>query len=323
MPILSIRHVTTYHYNRPVAFGEHRMMLRPRDDDDQKVIETEIKITPSPKQLTWTRDSFGNHVATAHFGGRARELRFASNVRLDHAPGDFRATDIENFARTYPFAYAPEDGPGLERFIQPLSPHPAIDLWSASFFRKDGSAGTYELLGDMTRTIRRTFKHVTRHEKGIQVPAWTLKIGSGSCRDLAVLMIAALRARGIAARFVSGYLHLADDDDDSAAGGNTHAWVQVYVPGPGWVDFDPSGGIVGNRNLIRVAVAHHPSEAIPLQGTWFGTAADHRAMKVAVKVTTAAAAGARDGRNIAMMNKRAGNGNEDAFLRRATGRPNG
>jgi transglutaminase-like putative cysteine protease len=287
MPILSIRHVTTYHYNQPVAFGEHRMMLRPRDDDDQKVIATELEITPRPTQLSWTRDSFGNHVAIAHFGDRACELRFVSNIRLDHAPADFRATDIEDFARTYPFAYAPEDWPGLERFIQPLSPHPPIDRWSATFFRKDGTADTHELLGDMTRTIRRTFKHLARHEKGIQAPAWTLKLGSGSCRDLAVLMIAALRARGIAARFVSGYLHLADDADDCAAGGNTHAWVQVYVPGPGWVDFDPSGGSVGNENHIRVAVAHDPREAIPLQGTWFGTAADHLAMKVAVTVTAA------------------------------------
>jgi transglutaminase-like putative cysteine protease len=294
MPILSVRHVTTYHYKQPVAFGEHRMMLRPRDDDDQKVIETELDITPRPKQLAWTRDSLGNHVATAHFDNRARELRVVSNIRVDHAPAGFRATDIRNFARTYPFAYAPEDWPGLERFIRPLSPHPEIDRWSARFFRKDGSADTHELLGNMTRTIMRTFKHVSRHEKGIQDPVCTLDLGSGSCRDLAVLMIAALRARGIAARFVSGYLHLPDDndDDDCAAGGNTHAWVQVYVPGPGWVDFDPSGGIVGNENLIRVAVAHHPCEAIPLQGTWFGTAADHLAMKVAVKVTMAAATGA-------------------------------
>ena len=154
MPILSIRHVTTYCYNKPVAFGEHRMMLRPRDDSDQKIIEAELEITPSPKQLAWTRDGFGNHVATAHFGGRARELRFTSSIRLDHAPRDFRAADIENFARTYPFAYAPEDWPELERFLQPLSPHPAIDLWSAAFFRRDGSADTYELLGNMTRTIR-------------------------------------------------------------------------------------------------------------------------------------------------------------------------
>ena len=285
MPILSVRHVTTYHYNRPVAFGEHRMMLRPRDDEDQKVIATELEITPGPKQLSWARDSFGNHVATAHFGGRARELRFVSRIRLDHRSRDFSAAGMEEFARTYPFAYPPEDRPGLERFMEPLSPHPAIDRWSATFFRKDGSADTHELLCEMTQTIRRTFKHVSRHEKGIQDPASTLDIGSGSCRDLAVLMLAALRARGIAARFVSGYLHLADDDDDCADGGNTHAWVQVYVPGPGWVDFDPSGGSVGNGNLVRVAVAHHPREAIPLQGTWFGTPADHLGMKVAVKVT--------------------------------------
>jgi transglutaminase-like putative cysteine protease len=296
MPIRNIRHVTTYHYNQPVAFGEHRMMLRPRDDDDQKVIEAELEITPKPKQLAWTRDSLGNHVATAQFDDRARELCFVSSIRLDHAPADFRATDIADFARTYPFAYAPEDRAGIEPFIQPLSPHPAIDRWSAAFFRDDGSADTYELLGAMTRTIRRTFKHVSRHEKGIQLPVCTLNLGSGSCRDLAVLMITALRSRGIAARFVSGYLHLTDDDDDDdddrVAGGNTHAWVQVCVPGAGWIDFDPSGGSVGNEKLIRVAVAHHPREAIPLQGTWFGAAADYLAMKVAVKVTTAAATGA-------------------------------
>jgi transglutaminase-like putative cysteine protease len=107
-------------------------------------------------------------------------------------------------------------------------------------------------------------------------------------------MIAALRARGIAVRFVSGYVHLLDDvlDDDDVTGGNTHAWVQVYVPGPGWVDFDPSSGIVGNQNLVRVAVAHHPREAIPLQGTWYGSASDHLAMKVAIKVKAAADADA-------------------------------
>src|ERR1700685_1372615 len=101
MPILSIRHVTAYRYNKPVAFGEHRMMLRPRDDGDQKVIAAELEITPRPRQLAWTRDSLGNHVATAPFDNRARELRVVSNIRVDHAPAGFRATDIRNFARTY------------------------------------------------------------------------------------------------------------------------------------------------------------------------------------------------------------------------------
>ena len=140
----------------------------------------------------------------------------------------------------------------------------------------------------MTQTIKRTFKHKARHEKGTQEPALTLKLASGSCRDVAMLMIEALRSLGIAARFVSGYLHLANDDDDGDAGGNTHAWVQAYVPGPGWVDFDPSSGKVGNQNLVRVAAVHDPREAIPLQGSWIGSRSDHLAMKVSVKVAAAA-----------------------------------
>ncbi len=288
MPILTVRHVTTYHYKQPVAFGEHRMMLRPRDDDDQKVLESELEITPGPSRLSWTRDIFGNHIAIACFADRASELRFASTVRIDLAPAGFRAADIEDFARTYPFAYAEEDRPRLARFIA-SSPHPRLDRWTARFLGPDGTADTRELLVGMTQTIRRTFRHVARHEKGTQDPIRTLTLASGSCRDLAAFMIAALRSLGIAARFVSGYLHLADDDDDRVTGGNTHAWVQVYVPGPGWVDFDPSSGMVGNENLVRVAVVHEPREAIPLQGTWIGTSSDHLAMKVAVKVTAAAA----------------------------------
>jgi transglutaminase-like putative cysteine protease len=273
------------------------MMLRPRDDDDQKLIHSKIEITPKPRQLTWTMDAFGNHVATADFADRAAELRFVSNIRLDQAPGGFRATDIADFARTYPFTYPAEDWPALERFTQLPSSHAELDRWSAAFFRTDGSADTHDLLVDMTRTIRRTFSHTARHQKGIQNPVQTLNLGSGSCRDLAVLMIAVLRSRGIAARFVSGYLHLpADGDDQNVTGGNTHAWTQVYVPGPGWVDFDPSGGIVGNRNLVRVAVVHHPREAIPLQGTWFGNASDHLAMKVAVKVAAQSDVGSGRGR---------------------------
>jgi transglutaminase-like putative cysteine protease len=289
MPILNIRHITTYHYYQPVAFGEHRMMLLPRDDDDQKVLRSEIEITPKPLQLTWSRDDFGNHLATARFDDRAAELRFVSNSHVDHAPAGFHATEIDDCARRYPFSYAADEWPDLKRYTQPPAARRDIDRWSAGFFRNDGSADTHDLLVDMTRTIRRTFKHVTRHQKGVQDPLHTLSLGSGSCRDLAMLMIAALRSRGIAARFVSGYVHLAQaDDEDELTGGNTHAWVQAYIPGPGWVDFDPSSGVVGNQNLVRVAVVHHPRDAIPLQGNWYGSASDHLAMKVAVKVKTAA-----------------------------------
>jgi transglutaminase-like putative cysteine protease len=288
MPILIIRHVTSYQYRHPVAFGEHQMMLRPRDDDDQKVLDSELEITPEPSGLMWTRDGFGNHVAIARFADRAAELRVASTIRVDHAPTGFRAAEIEHFARTHPFAYAAKDGPCLARFIVPPTAHRKLDRWVAGFLRPDGSADTDDLLVATTQTIRRTFKHVARHEKGTQDPIETLTRASGSCRDLATLMIAALRSLGIAARFVSGYLHLADGDDDRITGGNTHAWVQAYVPGLGWVDFDPSSGRVGNQDLVRVAAVREPREAIPLQGTWIGSASDHLAMKVAVKVRATA-----------------------------------
>jgi transglutaminase-like putative cysteine protease len=290
MPILTIRHLTTYSYKQPVAFGEHRMMLRPRDDDDQKLIESGLEITPEPSELFWTRDGFGNHVAIARFAGRASKLCFASTIRLVHEPAAFHATDIAHFARTYPFAYARADPPDLACFMTPLTTHPKLARWATTFLRKDGHTETHNLLADMTDTINRTFKHSARHENGTQHSVQTLKVGGGSCRDLAVLMIAALRSLGIAARFVSGYLHLADDEGDKVTGGNTHAWVQVYVPGPGWIDFDPSSGRIGNQGLVRVAVVKEPRQAIPLQGTWLGSASDHIAMKVAVKVTGAPAA---------------------------------
>jgi transglutaminase-like putative cysteine protease len=284
MPILTVRHLTTYRYRQPVAFGEHRMMLRPRDDHDQIVLESEVAITPEPSHIAWTRDAFGNHVATARFAGRASELRVESRISIDHAPAPFRESDIADFAKTWPFEYPADERAELARTIaQPAQP-PDIARWAEGFLAPDGTAGTHALLAGMTQTIKRTFRHGARHQKGTQDPALTLRLASGSCRDLAVLMIAGLRSLGFAARFVSGYLNVADAGDESLTGGNTHAWVQAYVPGPGWVDFDPSSGTVGNHNLVRVAVVHAPDEAIPLQGSWIGFASDHLAMNVAVKV---------------------------------------
>ena len=288
MPILTVRHITTYRYRQPVAFGEHRMMMRPRDDGDQTVLGSELDITPAPSELAWTRDGFGNHVAVARFAARASELRVESTISVDQAPAAFRAADITDEARTYPFTYAAEHHAELAPFLAQHPPGAEVERWAAGFLRPDGTADTHALLVGMTQTIRRTFRHGARHQKGTQEPLRTLELASGSCRDLAMLMIAGLRSLGIAARFVSGYLNLADPDDDSITGGNTHAWVQAYVPGPGWVDFDPSSGKVGNQNLVRVAVVNEPREALPLEGTFIGMASDHLAMNVAVKVAEAA-----------------------------------
>ena len=192
-------------------------------------------------------------------------MRFVSNTRLDHVARPFLAGDIEGYARDHPFQYKPEELSNLQQFIFPVPLDRELRLWGDQFFRDDGTADTFDLLSGMTQTIFRSFRHVNRHEEGIQEPVESVVLRSGSCRDLAVLMMAALRSRGLAARFVSGYRRLSEDEQEDQVlnGGNTHAWLQAYIPGPGWVDFDPSAGTMGNENLVRVAAVAHPHEAIP------------------------------------------------------------
>src|SRR5215470_12003755 len=206
MTILIVRHITIYRYKHPVSFGEHRMMLRPRKSLDQRVLDLRLEISPKPTDVRWTQDVFGNDVAVARFAGRARALRFDSTVRIDQSPADVVDTDIDGFARTYPFTYESEEMPDLMRFIERRSSDldRRFEQWVRQFLGSDGSITTRALLTNMTRTINQTFTYVARHEKGIQNPLITLEIGRGSCRDLAMLMIEAVRSLGLAARFVSG-----------------------------------------------------------------------------------------------------------------------
>ena len=207
------------------------------------MLESELAITPEPSEIAWTRDAFGNHVATARFADRAAVLHVESRIRIDHAPAAVsRGRHRGSCAKPIRSNTRRTSAPSLRATSRSRPQPPEIARWAAGFLAPDGTADTHALLAGMTQTIKRTFRHGARHQKGTQDPALTLRLASGSCRDLAVLMIAALRSLGFAARFVSGYLNVADCGDESLTGGNTHAWVQAYVPGPGWVDLDPSSG---------------------------------------------------------------------------------
>jgi transglutaminase-like putative cysteine protease len=288
MPVLTVRHVTTYRYKQPVAFGEHRMMLRPRDSYDQKLLETRLSIVPDPLDIRWVHDVFGNCVAIARFAGRAQELRFESVIRLDHSPSNALDFQIEDYARRYPFTYGSDDMPDLLRSIerQYLDPEHEVDRWARQFLRQDGRTETTELLAAMTYAIKQNLTYVSRDESGIQDPVRTLKLASGSCRDFAVLMMEAVRSLGLAAHFVSGYLYVPENRHRTRVGGGaTHAWLRVYLPGAGWVEFDPTNGIVGSHDLIRVAVVRDPRQAVPVSGTWTGFPSDALGMTVEVEVT--------------------------------------
>lgn len=287
MTILSVRHVTTYRYRHAVSFGDHRMMFRPRDSYDQRLIEAKLAIEPAPSHLRWVHDVFGNCVAIASFMERARELRFQSNIRLEHAPARLPDLETEDFARSYPFSYSLDELPDLAACIERRYPDPdgELERWARKFVRQGRRTATGTLLKTLTYGIKEGFKYTRRTDGGTYAPLTTLHLGRGSCRDLALLMIEAVRSLGLAARFVSGYIYVPDRDGPTRlGGGSTHAWCQVYLPGAGWVELDPTNGIIGNNDLIRVAVARDPAQAIPLTGTYFGNGADELGMSVEVQV---------------------------------------
>lgn len=287
MPSLTIRHVTTYRYRHPVAFGEHRMMLRPRDSHDQRVIEANLQIKPAPSSLRYEEDAFGNHVAIAEFTGVATELSFESVVSLEHSPVDASQPDLYEARTSFPVDYPADEQADLAHCIHRhhAGPDDAVAQWARRFLPADGQIAAFELLTRLSQGIHDDFLYRRREAKGVQAPTETLQLGHGSCRDFALLMIDAARSLGLAARFASGYLATMPNVAPTEAHGATHAWAQVYLPGLGWIDFDPTSGNVGKASLVTVAVVRDPDQATPLHGTFVGSRADTLGMEVHVSVT--------------------------------------
>ncbi len=293
MTILKVRHITSYAYKRPVGFGEHRILFRPRDSYDQRLLASDLAISPEPSDLFWIHDAFGNAVAVASFSGKAETLRFETNIILDHTPQlrpHFRA---EKAARLWPFNYDEETLPDLSASMQRQYSDDGgtTAAWARRFTNASGKTNTARMLETMTHAVKQDFNYVRRAHPGTQTPAMTLDSLSGTCRDFALLMMEAARSLGLAARFVTGYIYVASrDNDELLGGGATHAWAQIFLPGAGWVEFDPTNGIIGNKDLIRVGVARDPRQAIPLWGTHTGKRNDSLGMTVQVNVTSAEAA---------------------------------
>jgi len=289
--VLYVRHKTTYRYRQSVQFGEHRLMSRPRDSHDLRLIDTSLSISPTPSSVRWLHDVFGNSIALVNFAQPGSRLVFESGFRAEHFPAPMQASEIEPYAASFPFSYSAEDSIDLGRTKERhyTDPEHRIDVWTRSVVEGTPGGGTLDVLAAMTQAIKAQFGYVARDAVGVQSPLQTLALGAGSCRDFAVFMMEAVRSLGLAARFVSGYLY---DERLIGAGsglvglGATHAWVQVYLPGAGWVEFDPTNAQVGGRNLIRVAVARDASQAAPLVGSFNGLAADALGMDVEVQVTT-------------------------------------
>lgn len=289
MQRLTVNHETTYRYKRPVTLGEHRMMFRPRDSHDTRLLDATLSIEPQAK-LRWLHDVFSNSVTIATFAEPADYLHFKSQIVIDRYPYIGPEFPIEPFARQIPFSYPLSEIPDLGRTIERhySDPDRMVTEWTRQWLSEPiGSTDTEEFLRALNAGIPAQLRYEERNEPGVQTPNETLQMGSGSCRDYALLMMEAARSVGLAARFVSGYLYdpaIDGQESDVTGAGATHAWVQVYLPGAGWVEFDPTNGTYGGQNLIPVAVAREPHQAVPVTGTFEGDPDDFIEMVVKVDV---------------------------------------
>jgi transglutaminase-like putative cysteine protease len=297
MTQLIVRHSTVYRYARPVTFGPHRLMLRPRDSHDLRLVRTELTLSP-PAQTRWLHDVFGNSVAIVNFTAEGTELRIESVLHLERYALDQPVFELEDDASTYPFVYSSEDRTDLGRLLERHTPDPGgvIDGWARGFV-KEKQTDSLALLADINGSIKEQLAYEPRNEEGTQTPIETLERGSGTCRDFAFLMIEAARSLGFGARFVTGYLYDpkldAGGDDGTRGAGATHAWCEIYLPGAGWVEYDPTNGIIGGAALLRVAVTRDPSQASPISGSFEGGQGDYQGMSVEVTVTRADAPAAQ------------------------------
>jgi transglutaminase-like putative cysteine protease len=287
--IFDIVHTTHYRYARPVELQEHRVMFRPRGSHDVRVLATDLQVTPAPDDIRLILDVYSNSLALVQPQSPADELKIVCSFTVEHT--GTRALDLPLLASAeqFPFDYSAEDKIALQHYLLPYYDDPTGELsaWARQFVRGDGPTGTRNLLVSMTQFIRDSMTYVARHEEGVQTPYETLRMQSGTCRDFATLMIEAVRNLGYAARFVSGYIYSPDLDGGQTGetgAGATHAWVQVYLPGTGWIPFDPTNNLIGGTDLIRVGVARHASLAAPISGAWHGAGSDYLGMAVDVQV---------------------------------------
>ena len=287
MITLKIHHKTTYRFGQPVGLLPHRLMLRPRESRDVRLISSTLTLTPTAT-VTWAQDVFGNAVATATFLGVAESLLIDSVTEIQLDAAAWPVFDIAGSAIFYPFRYSDDEWIDLGALATQQYPDGDGHLrnWARGFVRSNPT-DTLSLLKDLCAGVAERISYRSREVEGTQSPTQTLECGQGSCRDFAVLFVEASRSLGFGARIVSGYLHDPGQNIVGSSGaGSTHAWAEVFVQGAGWISFDPTNRGVGGFNLVPVAVARDIRQAMPVSGSFVGMTDAFRGMWVEVSVTS-------------------------------------
>jgi transglutaminase-like putative cysteine protease len=281
MKRIRIQHVTEYLYRAPVTLGPHRVLMRPREGHDLKIETASVEVTPTAT-VRWVRDIYDNSIAILTFDAPSERLSISCDITVllhdDQAPSSL----IDPAAKRYPLQYSADEQVEIVPYRLPSYPHDgaALQRWLLDLYQPGQLVETWDLLNRLNARLYETLQYRFRPEYGVQLPCQTLALGSGSCRDYAVLMMEAARHWGFAARFVTGYIQMADGQH-----GATHAWTEVYLPGAGWQGFDPTNNKLVGDEHVAVAVAREQEMASPLSGSWEGPSDAFDKMNVSVQVT--------------------------------------
>jgi transglutaminase-like putative cysteine protease len=280
MKRIRILHDTTYHYQQPVRFGPHRVMMRPREGHDVRIVDARVVIEPTA-MVRWLRDVEGNSVAIMTFAESARRLHIRGEADVELLEDSPLECLIDPTARSFPFQYSPDEQVELVPYRLPSYPYegPALHQWLRDLYQPGQLIDTFQLLHQLNTHIYQSLRYEARDTPGVQLPHETLARGAGSCRDYAVLMMEAARYWGFGARFVTGYIQMSEGQH-----GATHAWTEIYLPGAGWRGFDPTNNKLVGAEHISVAVAREQEKAMPLSGSWEGPAGAFERLEVSVQV---------------------------------------
>jgi transglutaminase-like putative cysteine protease len=283
MKRIRILHTTEYLYRQPVKFCPHRALMRPREGHEIHIARARVSIVPRAS-VRWLRDAYDNSIAIVSFEELSDTLRISSEVDVNLYYDNPVEWPIAPFARSFPFQYPPEEHVDLMAYRLPSYPYdgPMLLDWLRHLYEPGQVIGTLDLLNRLNTHIFESFKYAHRDETGVQLPNETLQRASGSCRDFAVLMMEAARYWGLGARFVTGYIQMAEGQH-----GATHAWTEIYLPGAGWRGFDPTNNKLVGSEHIPVAVAREQEKASPLSGSWEGPADAFSRLNVSVQVVPA------------------------------------
>ncbi len=284
-PKLTLRHRTVYDYSGPVSLNAHRMVLRPREGPTLQLASFALSVSPDA-ELVWTQDVFGNHIATARFSGETDRLCIEAVSELSLSSPQWPVFTIDPAATSFPFPWPEDVRADLGLLARPQYPDPSgrVGQWVRGFVTSR-PMDTLTLLLAINSGLFRSLAYQVRPEEGHRAPLQTLILGAGACRDFAVLFVEGVRSLGFGARVVSGYLY---DPDARATGntseGTTHAWAEVFLPGAGWIAFDPTNGHMGGHNLVPVAIGRCLDQLVPVGGSYSGPAGALRDMAISVTI---------------------------------------